>query len=529
MPGASSSSSRHAVLVAAGIFLSRIAGLIRQRVFAHYFGSSDAADAFQAAFRIPNFLQNLFGEGVLSASFIPVYARLLAERDEEAAGRVAGACGALLALLTSVLVLLGVLTTPWLVDLVAPGFEGDKRELTIQLVRVLFPGAGLLVTSAWCLGILNSHRRFFLSYAAPVAWNATVIAALVAVGGRVGETDLAMVAAWGSVAGSALQFLVQLPVVLTVSRGLKPLPGAAGGHVRSVLVNFVPVVASRGVVQISAYVDEVLASLLPTGAVAGLVYAQTISMLPVSLFGMSVSAAELPAMSGATGTEEEVGAALRQRLNSGLRRIAVFVVPSAVALLVLGDVLAAALYQSGRFTAMDARYVWAILAGSGIGLLATTLGRLYSSAFFALRDTRTPLKFAMLRVAVSIALACGAALYLPGALGIDSRWGVAGITTASSVAAWLEFGLLRRSLGGRIGTTGLPAPVAVRLAVAAAAGAGLGYAVKLVAAELHPIARASLVIAPFGAVYFAVAAALGIDEPSAILRRLRGMLPGGSR
>jgi putative peptidoglycan lipid II flippase len=294
MPGASSSSSRHAVLVAAGIFLSRIAGLIRQRVFAHYFGSSDAADAFQAAFRIPNFLQNLFGEGVLSASFIPVYARLLAERDEEAAGRVAGACGALLALLTSVLVLLGVLTTPWLVDLVAPGFEGDKRELTIQLVRVLFPGAGLLVTSAWCLGILNSHRRFFLSYAAPVAWNATVIAALVAVGGRVGETDLAMVAAWGSVAGSALQFLVQLPVVLTVSRGLKPLPGAAGGHVRSVLVNFVPVVASRGVVQISAYVDEVLASLLPTGAVAGLVYAQTISMLPVSLFGMSVSAAELP-------------------------------------------------------------------------------------------------------------------------------------------------------------------------------------------------------------------------------------------
>jgi putative peptidoglycan lipid II flippase len=155
-------SKRSSFLVAAGILLSRIAGLIRDRVFAHYFGNSDAADAFKAAFRIPNALSNLFGEGVLSASFIPVYAGLLARDEEEEARRTAGAVAALLALSTSILVLIGVLATPYLIDAIAPGFSGDKRELTIRLVRILFPGAGLLVLSAWCLGILNSHRRGFL-------------------------------------------------------------------------------------------------------------------------------------------------------------------------------------------------------------------------------------------------------------------------------------------------------------------------------------------------------------------------------
>jgi len=138
-----------ATMVAAGIFFSRFAGLIRDRVFAHYFGNTDAADAFRAAFRIPNFLQNLFGEGVLSASFIPVYARLRAEQKDEEAGKLAEAIFALLLLATTVLVALGIFATPWLIDAIAPGFHGEKRELTVRLVRILFPGAGLLVFSAF--------------------------------------------------------------------------------------------------------------------------------------------------------------------------------------------------------------------------------------------------------------------------------------------------------------------------------------------------------------------------------------------
>ena len=195
-------------MVAAGILLSRIVGLIRNRVFAHYFGTSDAADAFNAAFRIPNFLQNLFGEGVLSASFIPVYAGLSARGEEAEARRAPRASWRRCSGWRSrVLVLVGVLLTPWLIDLIAPGFEGEKRDATIRLVRILFPGAGLLVLSAWCLGILNSHRRFFLSYAAPVLWNLTIIATPDrGSGDALSGYPLAEIAAWGSVAGSLLQF-----------------------------------------------------------------------------------------------------------------------------------------------------------------------------------------------------------------------------------------------------------------------------------------------------------------------------------
>src|ERR1700758_3872302 len=171
-------SGRAALLVALGILLSRLAGLVRDRVFAHYLGSSDAADAFRAALRIPNILQNLFGEGVLSASFIPVYARLLGSNDEAEADRVASVVGSLLAIVVSSCVILGILVTPLLIGLIAPGFTGEKRELTITLVQIMFPGVGALVMSAWCLGILNSHGRFFLSYVAPVVWNVMIIAAL---------------------------------------------------------------------------------------------------------------------------------------------------------------------------------------------------------------------------------------------------------------------------------------------------------------------------------------------------------------
>ena len=213
---------RSAAWVAIGIFSSRIAGFVRQRVFAHYFGlESDAADAFMAAFRIPNALQNLFGEGALSASFIPVYASLLARGEREEGTRVAGAVAAVLALVVSLLVLAGVLATPLLISAIAPGFSGAKRELTIQLVRILFPGAGLLVLSAWCLGVLNSHHRFLLSYAAPVIWNLAMIATLVLFGPGSTLDQLAVYLAWGSVVGSGLQFAGQLPVVRSLVPGLR--------------------------------------------------------------------------------------------------------------------------------------------------------------------------------------------------------------------------------------------------------------------------------------------------------------------
>jgi putative peptidoglycan lipid II flippase len=516
-------SRRHAYLIAAGIFLSRIAGLIRDRIFAHYFGNSEAADAFKAAFRIPNFLQNLFGEGVLSASFIPVYAGLLARKEEDEARRVAGAVAALLALTTSFVVLIGVLATPLLIDAIAPGFHGEKRQLTIQLVRILFPGAGLLVFSAWCLGVLNSHRRFFLSYTAPVLWNAAMIATLWIFGSRYAQFPLAQILAWGSVAGSALQVAVQLPVVLSLLRGFHFTLHFGAENLRNVVRNFAPVFVSRGVVQISAFIDALLASLLPGGAVAALAYAQTLYTLPVSLFGMSVSAAELPAMSGTVGADEEVAAALRVRLNAGLRQIAFFVLPSVVAFLILGDVIVAAIYRSGRFTQDDVLYVWGILAGATVGLLASTLGRLYASTYYALRDTRTPLRFAVLRVILTTILGYLFALPLPHLLHIPPRWGVAGLTISAGISSWVEFTLLRRSLNRRIGNSGLPAAYLAKLWSAALPAAALAWGVRHFIGLHRPILAAILVLGTYGIVYFAATLLFRLPEARALFMRAKNV------
>ena len=518
------STGKSAFLVGAGILISRIVGLIRQRVFAHYFGLSAAGDAFSAAFRIPNFLQNIFGEGALSASFIPVYAKLLAQDDEEEAGHVANAVLGILALVTSLIVITGVLATPYLIDAIAPGFKGDTRELTIRLVRILFPGAGLLVLSAWCLGVLNSHHRFFISYTAPVVWNVAIIGSLLMFGGRVGQFPLAEYAAWGSVLGSALQFGVQLPTVLRLVRGFWPALDIASEHVKTVIRNFFPVFMSRGVVQISAFVDAILASFLPTGSVNALMYAQSLYTLPVSLFGMSVSAAELPAMSRAIGSTEQVAEVLRHRLDEGLRRIAFFIVPSSMAFLALGDVIAAVLYQTGQFTHDASIFVWGILAGSTVGLLASTLGRLYSSTYYALHDTRTPLRYAIVRVALTTVLGYLSAILLPPAIGINPKWGVAGLTASAGIAGWIEFALLRRTLNRRIGRTGLSGSYVVKLWMAALVGAGIGWAFKLLLGNLHPIPLAAVVLGSYGVVYFGVTFALRISEARAVISRVARLL-----
>jgi putative peptidoglycan lipid II flippase len=513
------STGKHAFLVGAGILISRLIGVIRQRVFAHYLGISDAAGAFNAAFKIPNFLQNVFGEGALSASLIPVYAKLLAERDEKEASRVAGAVLTLLALVTSVIVLIGVLITPYIISVIAPGFSGATRELTIRLVRVFFPGAGLLVMSAWCLGVLNSHRRFFLSYTAPVAWNVAIIFTLIWFGRSSDQSSLAMITAWGSVIGSGLQFGVQLPTVLKLIKRLRPVFDIGSRNVREVIRNFFPVFMSRGVVQISAFVDSMLASLISPQAVAAIGFAQSLYTLPVSLFGMSVSAAELPAMSSALGTSDEVAVQLRQRLDGGLRRIAFLIVPSVMAMLALGDVMTAALYQTGKFNHDATIYVWGILAGSTIGLLASTLGRLYASTYYALHDTRTPLRFAVIRVVLTTGLGYLCAIPLPQAIGIDPKWGAAGLTASAGVAGWIEFALLRRTLNRRIGRTGLSLGYVSKLWIAAIGGAGVGWAIKLLIGQRYPVIVAALVLMPYGLTYFAISSALGLSEANAVVRR----------
>jgi putative peptidoglycan lipid II flippase len=377
----------------------------------------------------------------------------------------------------------------------------------------------LVFSAAWCLGILNSHHRFFLPYVAPVIWNAAMIATLWEFGHNDTQNQLAVILAWGSVAGSALQVGVQLPAVLRLLQGLRLSLVDPRGNVATVVRNFIPVFVGRGVPQISAYIDALLASLLPTGAVAALSYAQTLYTLPVSLYGMSTSAAELPVMSGPLGEESVVAETLRVRLNSGLRRIAFFVVPSVAAFLVPGDVIVGAIYHSGRFQHGDTIYVWGILAGASVGLVASTFGRLYSSTYYAMRDTRTPLRYAVVRVVLTTILGYLFAVPLPPALGVESRWGVAGLTISAGIASWLEFVLLRRTLNRRIGNTGARPAYLDSLWAAALLAAVAGLGIHHFLGVRSPIFGAVLVLGPYGVLYLVFATAFGLTEAREGLQR----------
>ncbi|MBA2281012.1 MAG: murein biosynthesis integral membrane protein MurJ [Acidimicrobiia bacterium] len=534
--------------MAGGILLSRLAGLVREIAIGGYLGVGAAADAFKAALRIPNLLQNLLGEGVLSASFIPVYARLLDE-DEAEAGRVAGAVAGLLAAAAGVIALIGVVFARPITIALTPGFEGERLELTVDLVRIMTPGIAFLVLSAWCLGVLNSHRRFFLAYVAPVLWNAAQIAVVVFLGIR-GATDrsIATGLAWGVAVGGVLQLVVQLPSVIRVGRGIRPSLDRTGAGVREVGRRFVPVLLGRGVVQLVGYVDLFLASLLAVGAVSAFTYAQVLYLLPISLFGMSVAAAELPELArlGADGAVE-----VRRRLDVGLGRIAFFVAPVQALYLAAGSVIAAALLQRGDFTADDARLVWFVLAGSSVALLATTASRLLQNALYGLGDSRTPARVAALRVAVAAVL--GALLMfqgdrlvlqpgtseivvdgelpapltaLPESVRIDEaaplRLGAVGLTVASSVGAWLELALLRRAVRRRVGAVLLGGTHRFRVLGAATLAGVVALALRWsVAADAGPLLAAVIVLVPAGLAYLLVTSVTGVPEAAQLLRRRR--------
>jgi putative peptidoglycan lipid II flippase len=523
-------------LVAAGILLSRIAGLARERIFAQYFGTSLYADVFRAGLRMPNVLQNLLGEGTLSASFIPVYAELLEQGRQREAGRVAGAIFALLLALAGVLTLVGVALAPVLVSVFLPGFTDERRDLSITVTRILFPMAGVLVLSAWALGIQNSHRRFFVPYVAPVIWNAAMIATLVAFGGRLEPDALIVALAWGALAGGALQFLVQVPWVLRLERELRPSWVTRVAGARETVRNAGPAILGRGVVQLSAWIDLFLASFLAAGAVAAIGYAQVIYLLPVSLFGMSVAAAELPELSRSRG---EASGVLRARASTALGRVAFYVLPSFVAFLALGDVIVATLYQTGEFDRGDTVLVYLVLGGYALGLMASTWSRLLASTFFALRDTRTPARCAAVRVLVSATL--GAALMIqfepiaplgaggptigPGLLagfGIDGQpLGALGLALGTGIAAWLELWLLRRALTSRVGTVGLDARLWMRMWAAAVAAAGVAWSIRLLLPALHPVVTGAAILSGFGVTYVVIAHALGIREATLLVSRAR--------
>jgi len=366
---------------------------------------------------------------------------------------------------------LGVLLAPVLTRIIVPGYGAEGTELTTTMVRILFPMAGIMIVAAWCLGILNSHRRFFLPYVAPVAWNAAQIAGLL-IGSRLGWQPLIYVLAWSTLVGSVLQLAVQLPAARALAGTIRPALERAWEPARRVIHNMMPVAASQAVFQISSLLDVFLVSLLlsPETALAALYYAQRLAYLPLALFATSVAAAALPEMSRAAHLD-----ALRLRVAEGFHRILFFVLPAAVVLLLFGDLVVGLLFERGEFGSSSTSLVAAILAAYAVGLVASSAVKLFASAFHAMQDTRTPLRFTAIAVATGISLGAAGMFWMKGA-----GYGAAaatGLVLGSALGAWLNFGLLWGGLRRRIG------PVLDRAAWRGVARIGIGAVAAAFAAS----------------------------------------------
>jgi putative peptidoglycan lipid II flippase len=516
-PAAATGSARGAALVTAGIILSRLVGLVRQRIVAHYFGVSLFADVIAAAFRVGNITQNLLGEGTLSASFIPVYAKLRASgRVKEATAFALTALGFLM-LIVGAASLAGALLAPWLTRAIAPGFEGAGLEATIALVRVLFPMTGLLVLSAWGLGVLNAHRRFFLPYAAPVLWSAAQIVGLAIFGSALGlrDAELAMALALSALVGAGLQLLVLLPAARSLLGSLRPRLDRADPNLHEATKRLPGVLLGRGVIQISGLIDVALVSLLGVGAQASFGYAQAIYLLPMALLGTGEAAVALPEMASDTADEdrERRDAALRARLGASLARLVVLTVPATLALSLLGREIIRVILQSGSFDAEATARVERLLAAYAFALLGNASGRVLTTTSYAIGDTKTPARYAVYRVIASTVFAV-----------ILMQWlGAMGVVLGAVIAAWVETIALGRKLGAQIGGLGLekvPLGRALLLgAIAIAPAIALRYVLP---GDLARSVVGSLaILALFGGAFVLAAPALGIFDPRSLLRRRR--------
>jgi putative peptidoglycan lipid II flippase len=539
-----------AAKVFAGILLSRLMGFVREGAFARYFGVGPHQDALTAVMRVPNVLQNLLGEGVLSASFIPIYSGLLEEGREEEAGRFAGAIFGLMLAAAAGFALLGVLLAEPIVMLLAWGYRGDAAKvaagtltvdrfaLTVTGVRILFPMAGFLTLSVWALAVLNSHRRFFLPYVAPVLWNSAMIAALVFAArqltagpeGAAAQIHLFYAACWGAFLGGLLQFLVQLPGVVRVLKGFHLSFSVRVPGVRQALAAWWPAVAGRGVVQLAGYIDLFLASYLAPGAPSADRFAQMFYLLPISLFGLSVAASELPEMSRLRG--EGAAPALLARVRRALRYVAFLNVPTVIGYLAFG-LLVVGLYRRGKFDLAQNWLVYLVLCGYTTGILATTTSRLLQNTFYALGDTRSPARIAAMRVGTSALVAVPLMLWLDryplstiaGPLpGRTLYLGSVGLALASGFGAWMELAQLRRALRRKLPDFGLPWRDDLRMLLVAAAAALPGALVWWLLPPLHPMIEAALVLSTYGAGYLLLSRLAGIEEVEAFMGGLRRRL-----
>jgi putative peptidoglycan lipid II flippase len=487
--------ARRAGVVSAAVFASRILGLVREQVFAVFFGAGRELDAFITAFRIPNLLRDLFAEGALSAAFVTTFSQRLERDGEGSAWRLANLVINSLAVIVAALTLLGIWFAPALVRAIAPGFVAipGKVELTVELTRIMFPFLLLVALAAVAMGILNTRNVFGIPAAASAFFNlGSIVGGLGAafwlapdymtsiVGGSPAALDptraeQAMVGmAIGTLIGGFLQLAVQLPALRGVGFRYCPLLAVRDPGLHQVLRLMAPATIGAAAVQVNVFVNNNFASYLGDGPVSWLSVAFRFMQLPIGLFGVAIGTVTLPLVSlqSARGETKAFAATIGQAL--GL--VALLCVPAAVGLAVLGRPMIGLIYEHGRFTSADTTAAAQALGGYAVGLAGYAGIKVLAPAFYALGDTRTPMLVSVLSITTNYLLNW----LFTRVLGFAHM----GLALATSAVAIGNFTILYVALGRRVGGFGprlpwLVARIAAATALMAAAAWGVDAALAI--------------------------------------------------
>lgn len=425
------------VSIATGI--SRILGFIRDIILAKLFGASGLSDAFFVAYRVPNLLRELFAEGAVSAGFVPVFTEYLRKHGKEDARRLAGVVFAFLFSVLLIICLLGILFAPFIASLIAPGFinNNEKFMLTIKLIRIMFPFLLFISLSALCMGVLNSLRSFFMPALAPAFFNLAIIASAIFLAPRFYIPILAI--GIGVTIGGAFQYGVQIIDLLRRDFNLRPIFSFSHPGLKRITLLVLPVVAAIAATQINVFISNIFATYLPEGSATYLYYGIRLVLLPIGIFGVAMSTAALPSMSEHAVKGDIDG--LRETFSFSLRLVFFMSLPAMTGLMALSHPIVNLLFQRGEFTYEATKGTVYALNFYSLGLWAFVGSKVVRAPFYSMQDTKTPLKVAIISVAINIL--CSLILIWP------LRHG--GLALALSIATSINFIILLVFLRRRIG------------------------------------------------------------------------------
>jgi putative peptidoglycan lipid II flippase len=506
--------ARSTTVVSSATFVSRLFGLVREQIFAFLFGAGFATDAFVAAFRIPNLLRDLFAEGALSAAFVPVFTDYLVNKDKKEAFRLGNLVVNTLLVVLVVIVLIGILATPWIVDLIAPGFKAipGKSELTVLLARIMFPFLLLVSLAAVAMGMLNSLKHFGVPAFAPVFLNLGMILAGFFLCPLFDPPIIGM--ALGVLLGGLGQWAVQLPSLRREGYRYRPVVSFSDPGVRRIIILMTPAILGLASTQINIFVNTVIASFLPQGSPSYLNYSFRLMHFPLGVFGVAVATVTLPIV--ATYAARKDIPNVLGTCSSSLRLVFFLTLPSIFFLSIAAKPLISTLYQHGLFRYQDTLFTAQALIFYSFGLFAYSSVRVIAPVFYALGDTKTPVKVSVLAVAVNVAL--NLAFMRP----LSFR----GLALATSLSAMVNMFVLMSLLRRRVGPLdirGLLSSFMKILGGAAVMGAILiatqkAYPLNLRTARILPKTLYLLVLFVLGVgSYAGLAAVLKIGELKLVL------------